>query len=126
MPVNVLKIDKSFVADVGDARGRTSRKGGGAIVAAVTGLARGLKLEVVAEGVEHKSQLDFLRGEGCKSFQGYLASRPLPAGKLDEWLAKRAKAGAPTTPAVKRPARKGSTAAKVAAKKKAPRKTSAK
>ncbi|HET9470897.1 MAG TPA: EAL domain-containing protein, partial [Usitatibacter sp.] len=72
LPVDVLKIDKAFVADIGPgetpasagARSRRARQGdsagGAAIVSAVIGLARGLGLDVVAEGVEKKSQLDFL------------------------------------------------------------------
>jgi len=89
LPVDTLKIDKSFVADIDGSR-RAGASGGAAIVAAVTGLARGLALEVVAEGVERPEQLEFLKAHGCTSYQGYLACRPLPAVELEAWLARNA------------------------------------
>jgi diguanylate cyclase (GGDEF)-like protein/PAS domain S-box-containing protein len=89
LPVDTLKIDKSFVADINGGRRRAAESGGAAIVAAVTGLARGLGLEVVAEGVERASQLEFLRDQGCGSFQGYLACPPMPVAELERWLARR-------------------------------------
>jgi diguanylate cyclase (GGDEF)-like protein/PAS domain S-box-containing protein len=85
LPVDTLKIDQSFVADIDGSR-RAGVSGGAAIVAAVTGLARGLALEVVAEGVERPEQLEFLKAHGCKAYQGYLACRPLPAIELEAWL----------------------------------------
>ena len=89
LPVDTLKIDKSFVADIDGSR-RLGASGGAAIVGAVIGLARGLSLEVVAEGVEREEQLEFLRAHGCTAYQGYLDCRPLPAGELEAWLAGRA------------------------------------
>jgi EAL domain-containing protein (putative c-di-GMP-specific phosphodiesterase class I) len=102
MPVDALKIDKSFVADIGTA-GRGSGGGGAEIAAAVTGLAKGLGLEVVAEGVEKSTQLDFLRAHGCDAYQGYFACRPLPAAELTQWLEKHegARAARPKAPARK-------------------------
>jgi diguanylate cyclase (GGDEF)-like protein/PAS domain S-box-containing protein len=103
LPVDVLKIDKAFVADIDPepqrkARGRTARRtdnaGGAAIVSAVIGLARGLGLDVVAEGVERKSQLHFLAREGCAACQGYLLCPPLPAEDFEQWLHNRGKLGA--------------------------------
>jgi diguanylate cyclase (GGDEF)-like protein/PAS domain S-box-containing protein len=118
LPVDTLKIDKSFVADINGGDRRAAESGGAAIVAAVTGLARGLGLEVVAEGVERPSQLDFLRELGCASFQGYLACKPMPVAEFEQWLAKRV----PAAPAPKRkPARKTATK-KPAAKKPAVKK----
>jgi len=110
LPVDTLKIDKSFVADIGGGRGGESG-GGAAIVAAVTGLARGLGLEVVAEGVETEAQLAFLREHGCASYQGYLACRPLSAPAFERWLAEReakppARKRAAAKPPAKRPAKK--------------------
>jgi diguanylate cyclase (GGDEF)-like protein/PAS domain S-box-containing protein len=70
-PVNTLKIDRSFVAEIesnGDHR---------AIVAAIIALAQVLGLRVVAEGVETEGQRQFLRGFGCEHVQGYLTGRPM-------------------------------------------------
>jgi diguanylate cyclase (GGDEF)-like protein/PAS domain S-box-containing protein len=100
LPVDVLKIDKAFVADIdtevaATPRGRTAKRGeagGAAIVSAVVGLARGLGLQVVAEGVEKRSQLNFLAREGCHACQGYLMCPPLPAAEFELWLANRRKA----------------------------------
>jgi EAL domain-containing protein (putative c-di-GMP-specific phosphodiesterase class I) len=108
LPVDALKIDKAFVADIDDHSRRAAESGGAAIVAAVTGLARGLGLEVVAEGVERESQLAFLREQGCGAYQGFLACLPMPAEEFGPWLAawkatKAAKAAAPRKPAPKRP-----------------------
>ncbi|WP_034349272.1 two-component system response regulator [Noviherbaspirillum massiliense] len=76
LPIDVLKIDKSFVRDLGkDVEDR-------AIVAAVVNMARALTLKVVAEGVETPEQLAILKELGCDEHQGYLYSRPLPAEKL--------------------------------------------
>jgi diguanylate cyclase (GGDEF)-like protein/PAS domain S-box-containing protein len=95
LPVDMLKIDKSFVADV-DAPGAAAlaprdRAGGEAIVSAVIGLARGLGIDVVAEGVERESQLRFLEREGCGACQGYLICPPLPNEEFVPWLAKSRK-----------------------------------
>ncbi|HEX5629738.1 MAG TPA: EAL domain-containing protein, partial [Usitatibacteraceae bacterium] len=127
LPVDTLKIDKSFVADINGGDRRAAESGGAAIVAAVTGLARGLGLEVVAEGVERPSQLEFLREQGCSSFQGYLACPPLPVAEFERWLAKQAvPKKAPTTkaPARKPPAKKA-PAKKPPAKKPAAKKPGA-
>lgn len=92
LPVDILKIDKAFVADIEATGARGSdNAGGAAIVSAVIGLARGLGLAVVAEGVEKRSQLDFLTREGCSAFQGYLVCRPLPAAEFERWIAERNK-----------------------------------
>jgi len=80
LPVDGLKIDRSFIREIpGDADSR-------AITAAVVGLARGLGLELVAEGVETPEQLAYLRSQGCRQFQGYLASRPVPAAEFEGLL----------------------------------------
>jgi diguanylate cyclase (GGDEF)-like protein/PAS domain S-box-containing protein len=107
LPVDVLKIDKAFVADIDAeaeprARARPRRggdsAGGAAIVSAVIGLARGLGLDVVAEGVERKSQLHFLAKEGCAACQGYLLCPPLSAADFEAWLRNRARLGAKRKP----------------------------
>ncbi|MCW2724366.1 MAG: Sensory box/GGDEF, partial [Frankiales bacterium] len=76
LPVDVLKIDKVFVNRVGQdcAEGRVA----GAVVA----LATSLGLDTVVEGVETTWQLEVLRDHGCRVFQGYLWSRPLPPEQL--------------------------------------------
>ena len=92
LPVDVLKIDKAFVADIDAPRKRGENAGGAAIASAVIGLARGLGLRVVAEGVEKRSQLNFLAREGCHAAQGYLLCPPMPVAELEHWLAGRRKA----------------------------------
>jgi diguanylate cyclase len=76
LPIDILKIDQSFVRDLG------KDSGSNAIVAAIINMARALALRVVAEGVETEEQLAILRSLGCDEYQGYLFSRPLPADSL--------------------------------------------
>lgn len=75
-PVDVLKIDQSFVRDM------LIDKSDAAIIEAIVKLAQALKLELVAEGVETQAQADALRGYGCNVMQGYLYSRPVPFNQL--------------------------------------------
>jgi diguanylate cyclase (GGDEF)-like protein/PAS domain S-box-containing protein len=116
LPLDALKIDKSFVADIDGGDRRAAESGGAAIVSAVTGLARGLGLEVIAEGVERPSQLAFLRDQGCASYQGYLACPPMPAEELEHWMAKQS----PRKPATrkKRVAKKPAAAKPAAGRRK--------
>lgn len=76
-PLASLKIDRSFVRDVG------TDPESAPIVEAIIALARKLKLEIVAEGVEHESQRDFLLDGGCSSIQGFLLGRPLPISDFE-------------------------------------------
>ena len=79
-PIDVLKIDRSFVSDI------TRDASDAAIVASIIALAHNLKLDVIAEGVETKEQLDYLRRHGCDEMQGYYFSRPLAADAFEQML----------------------------------------
>jgi diguanylate cyclase (GGDEF)-like protein len=80
LPVSALKIDRSFIVDLG-----TSIKSN-QIVKAVISLAHGLDMIVVAEGVETETQLSILRSCGCDQYQGYLFSKPRSAEEITELL----------------------------------------
>ncbi|KAA1150306.1 EAL domain-containing protein [Pseudoalteromonas fuliginea] len=75
-PIDVLKIDKSFVQDIGiDSDDE-------AIIQSILALAHSLGKECVAEGVESSHQLAFLKERGCRHFQGYLFSKPVPNNEV--------------------------------------------
>ena len=79
-PFDMLKIDKSFVADVLVADGNS------ALVRAIINMAHSLSLTVVAEGVEEKAQAEFLNNHGCDFLQGYHYSCPLPEADFLAWF----------------------------------------
>jgi diguanylate cyclase (GGDEF)-like protein/PAS domain S-box-containing protein len=79
-PIDVLKIDKSFVADVSDA------PGGNALAGAVVALGTSLGLRTVAEGIETEEQSVVLKRLGCRFGQGFLFSRPLVPGAVMPYL----------------------------------------
>lgn len=79
-PITTLKIDQSFVRDL------TTDSDDASIIQAIIAMARQLQLHVVAEGVETREQLEFLRRHGCEQVQGYLLSRPLPKDSLEALL----------------------------------------
>lgn len=80
LPISVLKIDRSFINDLGS----SERIGGDALVQAIIAMAHSLLLKVVAEGVETPAQQAHLKRLGCDVGQGYLFSRPLPADQFCE------------------------------------------
>ncbi len=80
LPLNQLKIDKSFVQEV------LSDDNSAAIVETIISMSRHLRLDVIAEGVETEKELDFLRRLGCQAFQGYLFRRPLPEAEFTALL----------------------------------------
>ncbi len=80
LPIDVLKIDRSFVHDA------STDPDDAALVMAIITLAHNLRLEVVAEGVETEDQLRFLHLLRCDSIQGFLLSKPLPADAFERML----------------------------------------
>jgi diguanylate cyclase (GGDEF)-like protein/PAS domain S-box-containing protein len=82
-PIQVLKIDKSFIQEI------PHNRDDAAIVLSILSLAHSLGLKVVAEGVETEAQLAFLRSHKCDMIQGYLFSRPLPPDAFRELVSKR-------------------------------------
>jgi len=80
LPVDCLKIDRSFVGNVQSDSDDTE------IIRAIIAMAHRLNLKVIAEGVETREQLEFLRGEGCEEIQGYYFARPMPAKDFVDWL----------------------------------------
>ena len=82
MPVDFLKISRSFIAGLGE-----EDSGDEAIVPDTIGLAHALGLRVVAEGVETEEQLAKLKGLGCDLAQGYYFAKPLPSEEVERLLA---------------------------------------
>lgn len=79
-PIDIVKIDKDFVRDIPSDRQDSE------LVDAIIAMAHKLHIKVVAEGVETRQQLDFLRWHKCDAIQGYLFSPPLSSHELDEML----------------------------------------
>lgn len=90
LPIHTIKIDRSFVRDLGG--------GDAVIVASTIALARGLDLQVLAEGVESDEQLAQLQRLGCQQVQGFYLHRPAPAADVAALLAAGAPAGLVTAP----------------------------
>ena len=80
-PIDALKIDQSFVRQIQSGQDP-------AIVTAVISMARGLKLRVIAEGVETKVELEFLKAHHCDEAQGFYFSRPVPSEQFAALLEK--------------------------------------
>jgi len=81
-PMDRIKIDKSFVDDLG------SDSGNSEITTAIIDMAHRLDMEVIAEGVETLSQQEFLRSQHCEELQGFYFSRPVPADEIDDILSR--------------------------------------
>ncbi|NIP15694.1 MAG: EAL domain-containing protein [Pseudomonadales bacterium] len=75
-PIDTLKIDRSFVGDI------RAEQGDASIVNAIVAMARGLNLDLIAEGVENRTQLRYLRSQGCSEVQGFIFSDPVPADQV--------------------------------------------
>jgi len=75
-PLNQLKIDQSCVRDI------NTDSNDSAMVETIIGMSRHLGLSVIAEGVETAEQVQFLRDNNCKGYQGYLFSKPLAADEF--------------------------------------------
>jgi diguanylate cyclase (GGDEF)-like protein/PAS domain S-box-containing protein len=84
LPLSQLKIDQSFVRDL------VSDGSDQAIVSTIIAMAHSLQLDVIAEGVETREQRALLEQLGCRRYQGYLYSRPLPPAQFHAWLIQRA------------------------------------
>ena len=83
LPVHQLKIDRSFVIDLGESEDAR------AVAAAIVNLAHALRLEVVAEGVETAAQRDILLALGCDKFQGFLFAKPMSVEAFMAWVSNR-------------------------------------
>lgn len=82
LPIDKIKIDKAFMDDVPD------NKDGSALVSTIIAMAQNLNLEVIAEGVERETQLNFLKERGCHIVQGYYYSPPLSLEDFQAYLQK--------------------------------------
>jgi EAL domain-containing protein (putative c-di-GMP-specific phosphodiesterase class I) len=79
-PVDKIKIDRSFVSNLGvDPEAE-------AVIRAIVKLSKALNLNIVAEGVETRAQKNILRQTGCNIIQGYLFSKPVASGAIDEMM----------------------------------------
>ncbi|MEM5382018.1 EAL domain-containing protein [Paraburkholderia phymatum] len=83
-PVDRLKIDRSFVSDIGESSDDET------ITSAIIALAHSLNLQVIAEGVETSTQLDFLKERACDEMQGYFFAKPLPHDAIPGMLQRSA------------------------------------
>ena len=79
-PIDKLKIDRSFISDV------ASNSGDASIVRAIISLAHGLRLKVIAEGVESEDQLSILKRMGCDQYQGFYRSAAVPAADIEKFV----------------------------------------
>lgn len=83
VPVDILKLDMKFIESNSE-KEQSSR--GGSILSSIVRMANWLKLPVIAEGIETKSQADFLKSIGCFNMQGFFFAKPMPAADYEELL----------------------------------------
>ena len=83
LPIHTLKIDRAFVREINNTTNETC------IVDAIIAMARGMKLNIIAEGVESEEQFIYLRNKGCAEMQGFLFSHPLAEGEAKRLLLQR-------------------------------------
>jgi diguanylate cyclase (GGDEF)-like protein len=81
LPIDILKIDRSFIS------GEHANRPGDVLLEAIVGLAQRLGLDVIPEGIEEPEQLARVQGLGCRTGQGFLLARPVPAAAIDALLA---------------------------------------
>ena len=86
MPIDILKLDRAFIKNLGQGEEDGDDEKDLRMVELILEIARGLKVPVVAEGVETEYQLNLLRERGCDLVQGYYFSKPLPAEEFEEKL----------------------------------------
>jgi diguanylate cyclase (GGDEF)-like protein len=82
-PIDVIKVDKSFVDDIGKSKNNE------AIILTTLSMAKQLSMTCIAEGIEEQHQMDFFKQHGCNHLQGYLFSKPVPEAELPALLRKR-------------------------------------
>jgi EAL domain-containing protein (putative c-di-GMP-specific phosphodiesterase class I) len=80
LPIQTLKIDRTFLKE------SCINKGDNTIINTIVAMAKGLNLNVIAEGVENQAQLDYLREIDCSEAQGFLFGKPLPPDKISQLL----------------------------------------
>ncbi len=97
LPIRKIKLDRAFIADL------PGNDKDIALVRAMVGMANGLDLPVVAEGVETAAQREFLRGVGCSELQGYLISKPVPADEMAALLRHSDRRGTKAVPKAEKP-----------------------
>jgi diguanylate cyclase (GGDEF)-like protein len=89
LPIDALKIDRSFVRDIGAG----SQAEDGVLAAAIISLGHALKLKVIAEGVETDAQVRFLKRHGCDQVQGFLYGEPVPPQQFAQLLGRAQRKG---------------------------------
>ena len=82
-PIHTIKIDRSFIARLGETLADN------VLVSAMVNVAAAMQLGVVAEGIESEEQFVLAKAAGCTLFQGYFIARPMPKATLLDWLARR-------------------------------------